>query len=212
MEILDKSFDTVKENLIFDELLLSEAENGKRAKTLRVWEPEDYAVVIGKGCSEEEDVYTERCLKENVPVLKRASGGGTVLIGKGCLGYSLVLPYEANTNFTNIKQSYKYILGKIAGAFSEKGINLTYEPVSDLALDNKKVSGNSQARKRKFFLHHGTFLYALDLDKVSYYLKEPKKIPPYRKFRKHKDFLANLKLPASEIRSLIKSAFLEKIS
>lgn len=205
MQYVDIKFDTPEENISFDEVLLTEAEGNKRDKMLRIWEIENYTVVLGRGCSLYCDVFVDRCKKDNIKILKRISGGGTILLGKGCLNYSLILPYAANSAFLNIKSSYKYILDNIADGFFKKGINLKYYPISDLALSDKKVSGNAQARRRKFFLHHGTILYNFDIDRITFYLKEPKKMPLYRDGRIHKNFLVNLPLLPEEIKEIIKN-------
>ncbi len=207
MECIDVSFKAPEENIAFDELLLSQAERGQKGKTLRFWELQDYVAVLGRGASVSDDVFVGKCRKDNVKIIQRISGGGTVLLGKGCVNYSLILPYNANANLLNIKSSFRYILGSIATAFQKKGLELTHYPVSDLAINGKKVSGNAQARKRRFLLHHGTFLYNFDIDRVGFYLKEPKKVPEYRNGRAHKDFLANLPLSDREIKQIIKDCF-----
>ena len=206
MECIDISFKTPEENISFDEQLLKQAEQGRREKTLRFWESPDYAVVLGRGSIVSDDVFTDKCKRDGIGIIQRASGGGTVLLGKGCLNYSIILPYGANPQLLNIKSSFKYVLGCLISGFKNKGVNLAYEPVSDLAINNKKVSGNAQARRKKFFLHHGTFLYDFDIDKVGFYLKEPKKAPEYRNGRTHKDFLVNLSLSRKEIKEIIKDA------
>ena len=205
MECIDTSFNAPEENIAFDELLLKQAEQRQRGKTLRFWELQDYVVVLGRGVSLTDDVFADRCRKDKVKIIQRISGGGTVLLGKGCLNYSLILPYNANVNLLNIKSSFRWILGGITTAFQKKGLGLTYYPISDLAVDDKKVSGNAQARKKRFLLHHGTFLYNFDIGRIGYYLKEPKKGPQYRNGRAHGDFLANLSLTCGEIKENIKA-------
>ncbi len=199
MDLVEQKFTTTEENIAFDALLLGEAEAGQRPVCLRFWEAKGYSVVLGKGCVANDDIFTERCKKDNVKILQRISGGGTVLLGKGCLNYSLIIPYAHNPALKTIKKSFQFILEKIISDFKKSGIDLSLEPVSDLSLLSKKVSGNAQARKRKFLLHHGTFLYDFDIDRVSFYLKNPKKYPAYRNSRAHKDFLANLNLPRGQI-------------
>lgn len=204
MEFLYREFDLPEENIAYDKLLLEQAELGKKDKALHFWELKDYVVITGRGSSVGEDVYTERCKKDNIKIIQRASGGGCVLLGKGCLNYSLLLPLNAKV--ANIKGSFKYIIEGIITNFKKINLDLVYQPVSDIALDNKKVSGNAQARKRKFMLMHGTFLYDFDIDRVAFYLKEPKKAPLYRNGRKHKDFLTNIPSTKEEIKEIIKEA------
>ena len=207
MKCIDVTFNTPEENIAFDELLLNQAERGQKNKALRFWESQDYVVVLGRGTSVSDDVFADKCRKDKVKIIQRISGGGTVLLGKGCLNYSLILPYDGNASLHNIKSSFRYILGSIVTAFQKKGLGLTYYPVSDLAVDDKKVSGNAQARKKRFLLHHGTFLHNFDIDRVGFYLKEPKRRPEYRNGRIHKNFLSNLLLSGREIKEIIKIAF-----
>lgn len=203
MDLIEQKFTSTEENLAFDALLLSEAETGQRPVSLRFWEAREYTVVLGRGSIASDDIFIDRCKKDGIKVLQRISGGGTVLLGKGCVNYSAIIPYIHNPALKTIKKSFQFILEKIIFNFKKAGINLNLEPVSDLSLDNKKVSGNAQARKKMFLLHHGTFLYDFDIDRISFYLKNPKKYPVYRNSRAHKDFLTNLNLPRGQIINLL---------
>ena len=91
MKYLDLTLPTPKENLACDESLLEACENESGGETLRVWSPKDYFVVLGYSNRIEEEVHTAFCEKNKLPVLRRVSGGGTVLQGPGCLNYSLIL-------------------------------------------------------------------------------------------------------------------------
>src|SRR5204863_6707050 len=81
MHFLDLTLPSLAENLALDEALLLEAEEGRGDEVLRVWEWRDYAVVLGAGCRLAEDVNEAACLGDGIPILRRASGGGTVLLG-----------------------------------------------------------------------------------------------------------------------------------
>src|SRR4051794_35022284 len=91
MRFLDLTLPGAAENLALDEALLLEAEAGRAGEVLRVWEWPRPAVVLGSGCRLAEDVDEEACRRDGVPVLRRASGGGTVLLGPGSLCFGLVL-------------------------------------------------------------------------------------------------------------------------
>ena len=90
--------------------------------------------------------------KDRIPVLRRSSGGGTVLQGKGCLNFSLVLSKEYNPHIGDLRKSYQFILGKVVTVLELLGIESKVHPVSDIALaeNRKKISGNAQKRSKKY--------------------------------------------------------------
>ena len=204
MLYLDRTLPSAAENLALDEALLLEAEAGRGGEVLRVWEWPGLAVVLGSGCRLAEDVDEAACAADGVPVLRRASGGGTVLLGPGCLLYTLVLDQEREPALTQILPSYRFILGRVAAAL---GVEVAQEGISDLALGGRKFSGNAQQRKRRHLLHHGTLLYAFDLGRVGRHLRPPPRQPEYRAGRTHADFLLNLPLSATELKRRLRTAW-----
>src|SRR5271157_5098754 len=94
MNWLDLSFDDPAENLALDEAILLTAEQARGQDLLRVWVSAIPCVVLGAGCILTGDVNEVACLADKVPILRRSSGGGTVLLGPGCLAYSLVMAYD----------------------------------------------------------------------------------------------------------------------
>ncbi|MBF0521695.1 MAG: lipoate--protein ligase family protein [Candidatus Omnitrophica bacterium] len=209
MILKDISFQTPEENIIFDEVLLSLAENGFSGEVLRFWEPQEPFIVLGKICREEDDLFVENIQKDGLKVLRRASGGGTVLEHAGCLNYSLVLSKEQNPSLVNLNQSYKFILSKIIDGLNTFGVETVFMPICDIALfsSHKKISGNAQKRGKKFILHHGTILYDFDIEKIGRYLRMPKQVPEYRKGRSHRDFVANVPVAVGDLKLSIKNVF-----
>ena len=199
MNFLDQTLATPAENLALDEALLLEAEAGHGGETLRVWESQTPAVVLGSGCKLAEDVDEAACARDRVPVLRRSSGGGTVLLGRGCLLYSLVLRSDTRAELGGIHSSYAYILERTIRALADVALGLEAVGISDLAISGLKCSGNAQQRKRYHLLHHGTLLYAFPLEQVGAYLHLPRRQPDYRQGRDHDAFLCNLPLGRAEL-------------
>ncbi len=196
-------------NLDYDDQLLRSAEAGA-GEVLRFWESPSYFVVLGRTCKEQEDVAGEACRRDNIPVLRRSSGGGTVLQGPGCLNFAVVLVKNNNAALASITGSYGHILGKVVRAMKGLGVEAVFRPVCDLALasTDRKFSGNAQRRGRNCILHHGTILYGFDLDRIGQYLKMPNKMPGYRNARSHDLFVANIPARPEEIRRAITASFL----
>jgi lipoate-protein ligase A len=203
MRLLDFTLPKIEENLALDEALLLEAEGHGGGDVLRFWEWPAPAVVLGAGCKLLEEVRTDLCEREGVPMLRRSSGGGTVLLGKGCLSFSLILSYERNEALRDVRPSYCFILGKLCEALAEVAPGIACAGTSDLAVDGWKVSGNSQQRKRTHLLHHGTLLYDFDVTEVSRYLLLPPRQPEYRHGRPHAEFLRNLNVRPETLKALL---------
>jgi lipoate-protein ligase A len=194
---LDLTLPTAEENLALDEALLNEAEEAVRRgepvrELLRYWESPVPFIVLGSTGRLAEEVHLEACHASGTSILRRSSGGGTVLVGPGCLCFSLILSLEGRPELLDIHGSYRSILMRIAAWLDVAG--LEHRGISDLALDDRKISGNAQRRKSRTLLHHGTILYDFDLAPMGRFLKQPVRQPEYRAERSHISFMANLPL------------------
>jgi lipoate-protein ligase A len=197
MLFLDCTLPSPANNLALDEALLLTCQETAALEILRIWEWPRAAIVLGAGCKLTDDVNEAACVADGVPILRRSSGGGTVLLGRGCLLFSLVLAYERAPELAHIGPSYRYILERICRALAVADLHPA--GTSDLALGPRKVSGNAQQRKRTHLLHHGTLLYDFDVAQVGRYLRLPARKPEYRKDRPHEEFLANLPLGREDL-------------
>jgi len=207
VHFLDLTLPTLEDNLALDEALLLEAEAGPSFELLRVWEWDDHAVVLGAGSRLSQEVFEAVCQADAVPISRRPSGGGTVLLGTGCLLYSLVLPYRYSPELEGVRRSHCYLLSRLREALGVFVAGIEVAGTSDLAVGGRKFSGNSQQRKRAHLLHHGSILYAFDITRISRYLPIPPRQPAYRSGRQHSDFLTNLPAPASALKQQIQSAW-----
>lgn len=214
MHVLDLTLTTLDETLALDEALLLEAEAGRGGELLRFWEWPRFAAVLGAGCKIAEDINLAACQVDKVAIGRRSSGGGTVLLGKGCMNFSLVLSYERAPELREIKSSYCYIFHLLCAAFGGLGLEVSCAGTSDLVVSTRsspslarKFSGNAQQRKRRFLLHHGTMLYDFPLDAIERYLHLPGRQPDYRGRREHRDFLVNLNTSAADLKRVLCAAW-----
>jgi lipoate-protein ligase A len=207
MRCLDLTLPHLHENIALDEALLLEAESGQGREILRFWEWATHAVVLGAGCRLAEDVDEPACQADSVPILRRSSGGGAVLLGRGCLLFSLILAYDRSPLLREIRSSYCYILGVIRDALADLLPRVARAGTSDLAADGLKFSGNSQQRKRHHLLHHGTLLYDFDIESMRRYLRPPARQPAYRAGREHAAFVRNLPCDAAELRKRMRAVW-----
>lgn len=201
---------TPEENLALDQALLravdrAVASGGDPSEMLRFWESPVPVVVLGSTSKLCEDVDVEACSAERIPILRRASGGGAVLLGPGCLNFALVLSLEKHPEYRDVRRSYRGILGAMVKALDLNGLAIC--GTSDVVFDDRKISGNAQKRTRYALLHHGTILYDFDTGLMRRVLVEPARQPPYRQRRSHEVFVGNIPLCASEVKSRLAKAW-----
>lgn len=207
MELLDLTLPTLAENVALDEALLLAAEAGG-GEVLRLWEWPTPAVVLGAAGRLHDEIDVAACVADGVPIARRSSGGGSVLLGSGCMLFSLVLAFDRDPALADLHGSYRYILSRLSNGLSVQGttsFSLGLQGISDLAMADRKVSGNAQQRKRTHLLHHGTILYAFDASRLARYLKFPPRQPAYRQGRPHQEFVANVPRTAPALKDAIAS-------
>ena len=201
MKLLDLTLPTPGENVALDEALLDAAEAGELGDDiLRLWEPAQPFVVIGRSSRLADEVDSEACQAAGVPVLRRASGGAAIVAGPGCLMYGLILRYDGREHLRMLDQAHAHVLGAIAKALAPIIPGIEHRGTCDLVVANRKFSGNSVRCKRDHLLYHGTLLHHFDLALVERLLRLPPRQPQYRAGRSHEKFIANLGLPAGDLK------------
>lgn len=188
--------ETAADHLAREWQLFQAVERGAASHLCRIWESRQPVVVVGRSPGPDQ-VIQDACWNDRVPVLRRCSGGGAVVLGPGCLNYAIGLSLVTRPDLMDVAASFEVILGRLAARLDVPG--LAVSGGTDLARWDRKVSGNAQRRGRRALLHHGTLLYAFDAGLAARYLKEPARQPAYRQSRRHQDFLGNLPLTRDEL-------------
>lgn len=170
---------------------LLDSANGQ-AKS-RVWSSGQPAVVLGVSRELEAEVVLKECDKRGVAVLRRASGGGTVVIGPGTVQYAFVLPHPAQTGQPSIEAVKHSCNHAVRDALADAGLtlDLDIDVSGDLRVGDRKVGGVALRRRRDISLLHGTLLVDADLAVVGALLHHPVREPTWRRGRSHAGFLAN---------------------
>lgn len=211
MKILDLTLPTPAENLACDEALLEAAETGTSGEVLRFWESPDYFVVVGYANKFGLEVNVPACAARGIPILRRCSGGGTVVQGPGCLNYALVLRITRDGPTRSIAAANRFIMERnraaIASSLPLLAASIQIQGHTDLTIDGRKFSGNAQRRRKHFLLFHGSLLLGFDLGLIGELLPMPSQQPDYRDRRRHADFLTNLELPAALVKHELAKAW-----
>lgn len=201
---LDLTLPTPAENLACDEALLDSAEGQGGPALLRFWESPSHFVVLGYANKVAEEANVEVCRALGFPILRRCSGGGTVVQGPGCLNYSVLLRIDQAPELQSITGTNQWVMSRNRDAIAQVlGRPVSIEGHTDLATGQLKFSGNAQRRKREWLLFHGTFLLDFDLSLIGKVLRTPPRQPEYREQRSHAEFVTQLKLSSASVKAAL---------
>eukprot|EP01084_Bolivina_argentea_P260886 440709_1 len=157
--------------------------------------------------------------RKGVPLLRRFSGGGTVVVDDSTFFSTLII----NANDVSEVPPYPRGVCQWAGSIYESALTGVIEDGGpkltlrehDFVFGNLKFGGNAQAITKGRCLHHTSFLWDYSVETMRL-LKIPEKRPQYRKDRHHENFLTSLsnhvRPDVKEDRSLLNDAVIESLN
>ncbi len=161
-------------NLAVEEAIPRAVGEGKAPNTVRFWHNAN-TIVLGCFQSAELEVNFEACKETGTEVVRRFTGGGAVYHDSGNLnyaislkrGHSLVPDDDLQLVFRKLSE------GAVRGLRS-LGVNADFQPINDIQIEGKKVSGAAGSVRWGSIFHHGCILVASDLSILGKVLKVPK--------------------------------------
>ena len=153
--------------MALDQVLAEEVGAGRRKPTLRIWEWESPAVVIGSFQSLKNEVDLDNAKKHGFDVVRRISGGGAMFMEAGSvITYSIYAPAELVQGMS-FADSYAFLDEWVITALGSLGIDASYQPLNDITSPSGKIGGAAQKRLGSgAVLHHVTMSYDMDGDKM----------------------------------------------
>ncbi|MDN3507583.1 MAG: lipoate--protein ligase family protein [Simkaniaceae bacterium] len=146
------------------------------------------AVVMGISGKPDELVDRNEMASQNVPLIKRYSGGGTVVVDEKTVFVTWIMGGDVLGIKPYPEPVLQWSTEFYKKAFEIEGFGLIE---NDYVIGEKKCGGNAQYFRKNRWVHHTTFLWDYS-DKNMELLLMPKRKPEYRKERSHLDFLVKL--------------------
>tara|TARA_B100000287_G_scaffold1064_1_gene1055 strand:+ start:1566 stop:2324 length:759 start_codon:yes stop_codon:yes gene_type:complete len=129
---------------------------------IRFWK-NDKSIIMGRTQHIEKEVNLKFCKDNNIEIVRRHSGGGTVFNDLGNLNTTFILPIKLLRG-RYVSEFSIEIREKMMRALVDIGIkSIVSEGISNIFIGEKKISGSAGHLKKGWFLHHATLLIESDL-------------------------------------------------
>lgn len=179
--------------------LLRDEESGYRYS---VWQPQQIVIIIGQSNKAGEAVFVEEAMADGIPIVRRPTGGQTVILSPRMLVVSAI----KNGKPLWFKKYFEIYGNKIIEALCDLGISgLEIKGISDIVLRGRKISGSAMYHNSRRVFFHAVLNVAESPRLLERYLRYPRTAPEYRAGRSHADFVTSLfqegfPIPPEEIR------------
>jgi lipoate-protein ligase A len=159
---------TASFGLAADDVLTQRVGKGKSQPTLRLY---TYApcALVGRFQTVEHELHVDYCQDNNIPINRRPTGGGAIIMGQGQLGIGLMIPGSKNDSYSRARELMSHFAAGILQSLAALGIEANFQRKTDIEVNGRKMVGLGIYRApSNGLLFHASILVDLD---VPYMLK-----------------------------------------
>ncbi|MCL2488097.1 MAG: lipoate--protein ligase [Oscillospiraceae bacterium] len=127
------------------------------------------SVIVGKNQNTAGEVDARFVSANNIPVIRRLTGGGAVFHDLGNINYTCI-EREDGGHFSD----YAHFTADLIDFLATLGVKAELSGRNDLLVAGKKICGNAQCVRNGRVMHHGCILYSADLSGLARALRAKK--------------------------------------
>ena len=180
--LLDTGIQNAPYNMALEKVLLSSCTNGNVPNTLHLLEFSP-CVLLGYNQILADEINDDYCLKNRIQINRRISGGDSIYLDGGVLGWEIVAKKNTPGIPGNLNDMYRTICGGVILELSKFGIDASFRPINDVEVEGRKISGSGGTELGDSFIFHGTVLIDFHGDTMAKALKLPAGKQKYSRIR-----------------------------
>ena len=155
-----------------DDMVLAQVMAGEAPATIRIWQtPQCIAVPRHFSLHDRFDDAALTLADRGWPITLRSSGGSAMPQGPGVLNVSMVFPHDRPMS---IEAGFQMLTDPLCGFFESLGLPASAGSVPgsfcdgryNLVVDQRKIAGTAQRRKKRALLAHAALQIDLDLEAI----------------------------------------------
>ncbi len=164
---------TASAGLAADEVLANRAGAGTSQPTLRLYTYQPCALV-GRFQTMENELNLEYCAQNKIPVNRRPTGGGAIIMGENQLGVALAIPGKSDESYASVRERMAQFSQGIISGLNTLGIDVKFRRKNDLEVNGQKIAGLGLHKTTTGgLLFHASLLVDLDVPYMLNVLKTP---------------------------------------
>jgi lipoate-protein ligase A len=165
---------TASFGLSADEVLAERVGAGASVPTLRLYTYRSHCALVGRFQNVANEVRTEYCEAHHIPINRRPTGGGAIIMGADQLGVALTIPGRTDDNYSQARELMGMFSEGLVRGLNQLAVNASFRRKNDIEVDGKKIIGLGIHRAQSNgLLFHASLLVDLDVELMLHVLNTP---------------------------------------
>jgi len=158
----------------FYEAVAKAVDEGTSPNTLILVQPSSPYVCVGFHQEMEKEVNIEYCRSNNLPIIRRSQGGGTVYLDSKQIFYQAVASGKSEVIPLSVEKLFEKFLSATVYVYRKLGLQAEYKALNDVIVNGRKISGNGAGKfGEDITILVGNIILDLDYDSMANVLKVP---------------------------------------
>ncbi len=182
--IIQRELGEISDNLALEHAIMEVFSLSTEKVIIRVWRNKK-TVVLGRNQRLEEEIDEDYCMRNDIKINRRISGGGTVYHDEGNWNISFFVKKEV-INIQNVEELNIKFTDTIIKSLQNMGLEkVERRGKSNIFYNGKKVSGSAEFHKKFCILHHATLLIEANLEHLEKSLVVKEQNPSLKRMSKY---------------------------
>jgi lipoate-protein ligase A len=160
--------------LAADETLAQRVGGGVAQPTLRLYTYRSYCALVGRFQRVEHEIHQDFCQDQGIPINRRPTGGGAIIMGANQLGVALTIPGQGDESYSRARELMAHFAEGIVCGLELLGVKAEFRRKNDIEVDGRKIVGLGIYRAPSGgLLFHASLLVDLDVPLMLRVLNTP---------------------------------------